>query len=161
MSFFDMTNLDVYKLPCNCNGCSEILELQGPIKPTDLNPKTGLPPKHQNIGRYFWVCNNVINNKPCKFYRFFDLKWPKYIKENPISNQENPISDKEFKKEFDVIVNSLSQVSFQMVDANTKILLKGKLEDLITKLNSSIEIPKNKCTEYINLTSQFMNLLEN
>ena len=64
-------------------------------------------------------------------------------------------------KEFDVIVNSLSQVSFQMVDANTKILLKGKLEDLITKLNSSIEIPKNKCTEYINLTSQFMNLLEN
>ena len=155
MAHYNMNDLSVYNLPCG--KCNKILNLRGPIEPTDINPKTGNPPLSKNIGRYFWVCEK------CSYFRFFDLKWPKYLQENNLqgsTNQQSSISDTEFQKEFDNIINCLSEVSFQMVDDNTKILLKGKLEDLINKLNSSIEIPASKCDKYLEVTSQFIELLK-
>ena len=155
---FDMTNLEIYKLPCTlCSNC--ILTAKGPVKLSDINPKTGNVPLTKNLGKYYFACDK----SGCNYFRWFENKWPKYISENPNINSENSNSDimneNKFINEFQSIVANLENISLEMVDHNTKIILKGKLETLIEKLINSPVIPKQKFDKYLKITTEFIECL--
>ena len=159
---YDMTNLEIYKIPCK--NCDCTLRVQGPVKTVDFNPKTGKAPLLKNVGKYYFACN--ISG--CTYFRWFKDKWPKYIAQNTgdntVSNTDNntvsnTVGETEFYNEFEEIVNNLSIISLEMVDSNTKQVLKVKLEVLLEKLSNSSEIPKNKFDQYLKFTSDFLEML--
>ena len=157
---WDMSNLEIYKVPCkDCSNC--ILTAKGPVKSTDINPKTGKGPLTKNIGKYYFACDK----SGCNYFRWHSTKWAKFISENPSNNSINAnsntdtMNENKFIDEFQNIVSNLENISLEMVDYNTKIILKSKLETLINKLINSQEIPKQKFDKYLKITTEFIGYL--
>lgn len=141
---YDMSGLKKYTI--NCKDCPKKVNVFKATKSSIPKPKKG------NIGKYYYSCNETNKECKCKFFRWFEHKWPK-VKEQYQNMNLEPESDEEsdfnpINEEMHTLIEQLKYIDIEELSAQDKIEISSLVTQLEKKINSS-KINIIKKSEYL------------
>ncbi len=151
---FEMSNLEQYTI--NCKNCSKQVKV---FKATLGSIPAPIP---KNIGRYYYSCKDTNNNN-CKFFRWFEHKWPKVKADYQVPNtQLNMVDDSStiIESEMQSLIGQLGYIEIhsEELSKQDKIEIKSLLTQLKTKITAS-NINEGKKIAYFKVLSDLMKIV--
>jgi hypothetical protein len=137
---YDMSNLCKYCI--NCKDCPQKVNVYK-ANVSD-NPK----PLAKNVGRYYYSCDKT-NSNGCKFFRWFEHKWPKVKHEYPDNEVVNETDYENTVIDIKDLVAQVDSMEISLLTTQQKNWLRNNIQNLIDKINSESTISYSKKQNYL------------
>lgn len=145
---YNMSFLPKYTI--NCKDCTKKVNVYKATKNSKPKPAT------KNVGRFYYSCKESNKNCNCKFFRWFEHKWPKVKDQYP----ENQLDDKPspIEEEMKVLIGQLNEIDIGELSEQDKIEINGLVIQLEKKITgSSISITKKE--NYLNTIEELKKII--
>lgn len=146
---YDMSETSKYTI--NCKDCPK------KVKVFQASADSDPPPQTKNVGKYYYSCQQSNSNCNCKYFRWFEHKWPKVQDEyqNQISGVNT--SSSPIENEMTELISQIETIDIHELSEQDKIEIKNLVGQLKTKINKS-SINMSKKIKYNDILENLINL---
>lgn len=148
---YDMSNTEQYTI--NCKDCPK------KVKVFKVYANSTPTPQFKNIGRYYYSCKETNGTScKCKFFRWFEHKWPKVKDEyqhqiGQVGSIESPIDS-----EMSELIEQMQYIEVEELTQQDKNEINSLVSTLESKIVNS-NIGQGKKTKYFEILSNLKKLV--
>jgi hypothetical protein len=138
---YDMSNTSKYIIDCkDCPKKVKVFQAYADSEPT---------PQSKNIGRYYYSCKETNGQScKCKFFRWFEHKWPKVKDEYQHQINEVDTGSTPIDSEMSELIEQMQYIEMEQLSEQDKIEINSLVSTLESKITNS-NISQSKKTKYL------------